>query len=369
VLVSTTLYPSAINPVAGIFVKEMAKCISINHNVIVLHCAEIPKNSGLKVGIYDESMEDLRVIHVFVKKRTVPNLISVTMGLLKGLNYLKKCNVRIDVIHAHFFSSVTPFLILMRSKPVVLSEHWSGYALKLLPKYAVPVIRIVIAHCKVICPVSKFLLNSIQSYGIKGKFFVIHNPVDTKYFFPSAKIPSNKIRVLVVGNQVPVKGIPVLLNAVYAVSKFRSDFQIDIVGDGPNLVEYIKLMKDLKLEKLISFHGSKSKEEVAEFVRSCDFLMISSLVETQSVVAAEALCCGKPVLATAVGGIPEFIDSSTGILVKPNNVIDLQNGILQMLDSFSHYDSKKIAQKGRELFSYDSINLQINEVYKKVLES
>lgn len=366
ILIVTIAFPSQQNSLNGTFVKDMAKCIAKLHNVTVLHCTTIPKSSKITSEISEEIQDDLRVVNIFLKEGFFPTTLLTTRGILKGLNYLKKKQIPIDLIHAHFFASAIPFLWKMRKTPVVLTEHWSGFPLKKLGALNL-VAKLVMSHCKMICPVSNYLMKSIMGYGIKSNFKVIYNPVDQNYFFLKQKNSGGIIKPLVIARQDPIKGIPTLLKAIALVSKIRADFHLDIVGHGPQYENYMHLSKQLKINNFVTFHGAKERTEVAKFMQSCDFLINSSISENQAVTLNEAICCGKPILATKVGGNVESVNENIGILVEPRNVEALKNGIITMLDNFKNYDFSEIALSGKQSYGYESIGKKYDQVYKHVL--
>lgn len=360
-------FPSLLDPINGTFVREMARCAARQHNVTVLHCAILPKeNSNVIPGIYEEHVDGIHIVNVFVRKGMMPSLVAITRGIFYGLKHLKS-KQKIDIIHAHFFASAIPFLLTMRKTPVVLSEHWSGFPLRLLPFYTAMIARIVMKHCKMVCPVSNSLMVSIKSYGIFTNFRILRNPVDTSVFHYVRKEADLKKRILIVARQDPIKGIPTLLHAISSVAKFRRDFVVDVVGGGPKLEENVLLASDLLIDDLVVFHGAKSKQEVARFMVECDFLALSSITENQPVVVSEAMCCGKPILATKVGGIPEIVNEKIGILVQPNNIGVMTEGLLQMLDSFTTFDAEGISKIGDKLFSYDSIERELDTIYRELV--
>ena len=94
-------------------------------------------------------------------------------------------------------------------------------------------------------------------------------------------------------------------------------------------------------------------------------LLMFSRYENQPCVILEALCCGLPVIATKVGGIPEIINESNGILVEPGNEIQLLNACLMLMKNNDRFNGMAISQQSRELFSYGAVGKQFADLYKK----
>ena len=225
------------------------------------------------------------------------------------------------------------------------------------------------SRASLVLSVSEHLKRHIETYGIRGRFKVIPNMVNTDIFYPSPtrRKGRGKKNILLVTTLNPKKGVPYLLRALSKVMEVRSDFVLDIVGDGPNRSEYEALTKELGLDDTVRFHGLKLLGEVAQLMRNCDFFVQASLWETFGVVYIEAMACGKPVIATDIGGPDEIITADTGILVPPRDIKALAEAIEYMLDNHTNYSPEKIAQYAREQFSYETVGRRLSQVYHAIL--
>jgi glycosyltransferase involved in cell wall biosynthesis len=213
------------------------------------------------------------------------------------------------------------------------------------------------------------LQKSIEQYGLRARFEVIPNVVDTTLFFPATSPRdrnSHEKRILFVGQMEPVKGIPYLLQALSLRHRKRNDFRLDIVGNGDSRMSYEHLAADLKLGDVVAFHGLTTRQEVADLMRRADLFILSSLTETFSVPVAEALASGVPVLSTRCGGPEEFLVDDTGILVSPGDVDALFKGLDCMLDSLHRYSRRWISQYARERFSPQCVGGKLHAVYQSL---
>lgn len=131
--------------------------------------------------------------------------------------------------------------------------------------------------------------------------------------------------VLFVGNLVPVKGVDRLLKAFKVVQgsclhgngKLEACPTLHIIGSGPEEKRLRKLAHDLGIADSVQFLGRKSQEEVAAAMREAHCLCLPSRSEGMPNVVLEALACGTPVVATAVGENPYLIeDGVNGHLVS-----------------------------------------------------
>ena len=117
----------------------------------------------------------------------------------------------------------------------------------------------------------------------------------------------------------------------------------------------------------ITFHGRLGKHRVAEHMRRADLLILPSRFESASCVLIEAMACGLPVLASAVGGVPEIVDTTSGRLVQPNDVADLSQQLISMLQSLDTYDRKAIVRRA-ERYSPWVVGSQLDLAYRSALE-
>ena len=129
---------------------------------------------------------------------------------------------------------------------------------------------------------------------------------------------SKKLNVGFIGYVLPQKGVHVM---VKALQKFQKEkIAGHIFGNGHT--NYIKTLKALDENNLISFHGGYRPDELPEILAKLDLAVVPSVwEETQGVVVLEALAAKLPVIGSRIGGIPDFIkDEFNGFLVEPNDV-------------------------------------------------
>jgi glycosyltransferase involved in cell wall biosynthesis len=93
-----------------------------------------------------------------------------------------------------------------------------------------------------------------------------------------------------------------------------------LAGDGPLRGQLESLARSLGIRDRTQFLGTKGAMEIARLLHECELLVLPSREESFGIVAIEAMVCKRPVVATAVGGIPEIIEQEvSGILVEPEN--------------------------------------------------
>ncbi|MEP7170082.1 MAG: glycosyltransferase, partial [Bacteroidota bacterium] len=152
------------------------------------------------------------------------------------------------------------------------------------------------------------------------------------------------------------------------IIKNYPDVRFDIVGGGHDKEKLEQLAVELLLmNKKVFFHGMKTNEEVYQYLHQCNFLIMNSRFETFSSICAEAMSCGKPVIATRCGGPDEFVIPLTGILIEPDNQQQLVSALKNMVENHSNYDAQQIKKYAIEKFNADVIGKQFFEIYKSIL--
>ena len=158
-----------------------------------------------------------------------------------------------------------------------------------------------------------------------GSVRVIYNGVprpDTPGVAPSADGPV----IGAVGRLSPEKGYHVLLRALVDVPVGR----LVLVGDGPQRAELEALARELGIESRVRFAGWVEPPWAGRF--AFDVLVLPSFNEGFGLVVVEAMLANVPVIATAVGAVPELVDDgTTGVLVPPDDAGALAAAITQIL--------------------------------------
>jgi glycosyltransferase involved in cell wall biosynthesis len=114
---------------------------------------------------------------------------------------------------------------------------------------------------------------------------------------------------------------------------------------------------------LIEFRGLLEGTPLVKSYQECDFLLMFSNYENMPVVISEAFSCGKPVLATRVGGIPEYITPQSGRLVNAADEQALYTTLNEMLDTCRSFDGVWIRNIALENFSVEAVERQLQHLY------
>ena len=377
VLFLTNWYPTPEEPAKAVWVREQAKAVQLYDDVRVLHGAGPDATLSTSWRSAPETNERLSegvpTYRVWYRPSPLPHAsyLLYCWSIWRSVRRLAKEGFRPDVIHVHIYDAGGPAVLLGRLSriPVVVTEQFSSFPRRLLGRLDLAKAWLAFRWAHVVIPVSQALQRAIERYGLHARFRVIPNVADTTLFSPVSSFAQDDDpkRLLFIGQLVPVKGIPDLLRAVALLLQKRMDWHLDIVGEGAARPEYERLAADLKLSDRVTFHGLKTRQQVADFLRRADLFVLPSLCETFSVPAIEALATGIPVLATRCGGPEEFVGTEVGALVPPGDPSALCRGLDYMLDHLILYSRPQIARYARDRFSPEVVGAQLHAVYQSVI--
>lgn len=179
---------------------------------------------------------------------------------------------------------------------------------------------------------------AVRDYGANAeRVHVVPNGCDASIFHPRDRaaaraalgVPADARLVVYVGRLVPEKGLRELLEAARQLTPTMPDLRIALVGEGPMRAELTALAAQSGCE--VVFAGAQPPDEVARWMAASDLVTLPSYSEGHPNVLVEALACGRGVVATPVGGIPEVVDADSGVLVPPRDARTLAEGLRSAL--------------------------------------
>jgi glycosyltransferase involved in cell wall biosynthesis len=161
---------------------------------------------------------------------------------------------------------------------------------------------------------------------------VIPPGIETEQFQYAPPIKKDHLEILTVGYLLKRKGIQHLIYVMPSILKEIKNVTLRIVGDGPYKGELVRLAKRLSLEDHVIFQGRITREETIKYYHLSDVFVLPALSTTVSVFL-EAQACGRPVIGTTAGYIPELMaDGRTGFIVAKGCVEELRERIVRLLN-------------------------------------
>ena len=142
-----------------------------------------------------------------------------------------------------------------------------------------------------------------------------------------ASTPPEAPRLLFVGRLCQEKGLPLLMEAMRRFVAAGGRCELAVIGDGP-LMPYVRSFVEANgLRDAVRLLGWRGSVEVADELSRSRALVLPSLAEGLPVVIMEALAAGRPVITTAIAGIPELVRADNGWVVAPGSVDELVDAI------------------------------------------
>ena len=211
-----------------------------------------------------------------------------------------------------------------------------------------------------------------------SKVTVLENSVDYEKFsaadvpknqtWQSLNIPQDGFVFGAVGRLAPTKGISYLIEAFAQVQKEISNAYLLLVGTGPDEAEYRQLVNTLNIQDCVCFAGFR--KDIAAIFHVLDVFVISSIAEGMPRVLLEAMAAGVPCVGTKVGGIPEVIDDSLGLLVEAKDSDALAGAMTEMIRKNTdqmHRLGTTAKERARTRYSHTVVSEKLNSIYLEIL--
>ena len=191
-------------------------------------------------------------------------------------------------------------------------------------------------RANVITGCSQFVLNEAEE--ALGRPFaaparVIYNGISLAEYDQPAPANQGSPYVLGIGRMVPQKGFDVLLEAFRELAKKLPELALVLAGDGVSRPELQAKAHRLGLSDRVSFPGRVDHSRAVELFRGAELFVLPSRHEPQGIVVLEAMAAGTPVVAAAVGGVPEIVrDGDNGLLFTGGDPIALAETVITAFD-------------------------------------
>ena len=371
-LIIPSWYPTDSNALNGIFIEKHVRAISGFSNVVVMYITD----NGPQ-DIKEETVSDsyVKYIHPYTKSHSrAVNQLKYIWSQKKAYDHIVRKYGKPSMLHLQvvFPAGIFVYLLLLFSSiPLIITEHWSGYTdedgryqrLSPILKY---LIKELFKKAKKVSAVSQYLKDAIirQNLTTTDKISIVSNIINTPDKQDTQiNIPATK--ALYIGNlNDHEKNISLLIEATGLVVKKYPDFELTLIGGGPESQKFIDLAasKDL-LNKNIRFKGYIPNSELGSFYQENSFFILTSNFETFNIAAAEALLYGLPVVSTMCGGPSEYINDQTGIWIRENSPHGIAAAIIEMIERRGAFDSKAIAADMSARYGYDTIVTELKNLY------
>lgn len=344
ILVFSSLFPNAQNPLHGLFVSEL--CVALSRRTKIRVIAPVNGLQSLLAGrglkVKGGTAENQYAYPVFWNiPRFFKALDARLMSHFSRKAFQEAISVGAKLVHAHYaYPDGAAAAILARETglPYLVTVHGSDINVLAQDQNRRALIAETLREASAVVAVSKELAAKVQALGVPGdRVHCIPNGVDLDKFSPGCKnvarkklgLPLNKRVLLTVGRLDPVKGYDRLIETM---CKLPRDVFLVMAGEGGERGRLQGQIDERELSDRIVLAGAVAHDKLTDYYQAADSLVISSHSEGWPTIIFEAAACGTPISATAVGGIPEIISNfHLGTLIPDNRPESLVRGIEKTL--------------------------------------
>lgn len=382
VCVVTTSMPRYENDHKSPFILDLARSIQLKGTAVSIVGMHIPKTMSKdylynipvrRLHYFIEKYESLQSTRAGIPAEWSKNkcaLFLVFLYLMRLIIFLSFNGKKFDIIHANWtIASLAAILTKpFHRKPVVTTLHGSDiFSANKHTLFKYPTFLALNGSDALIC-VSNALKNEISNLNIpSNKIFVIPNGVDLNKFNDQTNLQRKKI-ILYVGSLTKKKGVHLLLEAFSIVNRIQPDFELKIIGDGPEEMYLHNISSKLSIKDKVNFYESMPHNEIGKIMQESFMFVLPSIDEGFGVVLVEALASGLPCIAFNSGGVTDILDENQGILVEPGNVSELSSAINELITNRNLYN--RLSVSGREIakeFDWNLIAERVIQIYSRVI--
>jgi len=359
---------------SGVVASELALALAARGHSVHLFSHQVPPRLAASEGPVQMHVSQGLPYPLFP---STPHDLAITSSILRVHR-----DEGLDILHAHYALPHAVSAVLARSaaesdpgRPaprVVTTLHGTDITIVGSdPSYA-PLTQYLISTSDAATAVSESLARDTRRHfcfaGNPCGIDVIPNFVDTARFKPRPELRRSPHPLAVhVSNFRKVKRVPWLVEA-FARASEGTRAELVLVGDGPDRAESEARARSLGLGKRVRFLGER--DALPELLAPADIFLLTSSEESFGLSALEALSCGVPVVATAVGGVPEVLrDGETGLLSPADDQERFAARVRELLLDRERSRAMGVAARADVVarFSQDPIVDRYEAVYRRVL--
>ncbi|MEO6000962.1 MAG: glycosyltransferase [Chitinophagaceae bacterium] len=371
-------YPNKISPRNGDFIQRHAEAAAMYEPVHVIYVVKdeykrVTSNVTIEHftrGKLSESIAYYKPLECGIK------IFDRLLSILTCLKIYRKLIIsfirlhgRPALVHVHvaMWAGIPALWLKIKYRiSYVVTEHWTGYY-----KNAEDAIykkgwlfniltRKILKRSDLILPDCHQLGKCINDHICRVSFQVIPNVVDTR-IFNSSNYQGLPFRFVHVSTMNPNKNAVGILNSFSKLLVIYSDWRLVMVGTASDDLK--NTANQLGLKNFINWKGAIPYVQVAEAMSASSALIMFSRFENMPCVILEALCCGLPVIATTVGGIPEIVNKKNGILVHSEDEMQLLDALIELMENYHSYSRSAISAEATEKYNYHTIGKIFFDLY------
>jgi glycosyltransferase involved in cell wall biosynthesis len=355
VLAISTWYPSADIPTEAPFNHEHVKAIRSEHSIRVVHVRL--RSSAASVS---EVFEGVSVSRVSLDLRRPWSILAVFACLRREMKDA-------DVVHSMAFSTILIVLPMWLTARIawVHTEHWNGVT---NPASVGPLwqrlawLRYLLRFPHVVTGVTTQLSKRLQHFARPASAMVV--PCVVQNDRPIPPWPrGDALRLVAVGGLVPRKRPLLAVNVIKWLTDRGENVTLEWIGAGALDGEVQERISAAGLTGRIRLRGAVPPDQIFACIEEADIFFLPSEQENFFTAAAEALSCGRPVVAAVAGGYDDYCDVTNSVLVEQPTTENLGRAILAAGALLDERTPADIAVPVRDRFNARVVGALFTEAY------
>jgi glycosyltransferase involved in cell wall biosynthesis len=360
ILIVTPWFPTAVNPVAGVFVARDATVLAEGgDDVRVVHLVDPALLSDTE-HVADEEYP-YTVERIPWSRRSAGDLRAARRLLSERM-------ADADVLHTHAFQSLLPLALSRVALPWVHSEHWSGIGnpSSLTPRGRI-MLRVagrLLRRPDVVTTVSEFLAERVRGFR-SGPVAVVPSVVEPAGVLRRPD-SSDEIRLVAVGNLVDGKDPLLAAATVHRLRELEHPTTLTWVGDGPLRATLEGAAAEIGG---ICVAGAQDAGGVAAALDESHIFLLPTKGETLCLAALEAISHGRPVVISANGGQRDYVTEANGRLVEDRSADAYARAVLDLWTTRNTRTPESIAATLDAAYTPEAVRQGYHRAYRRASSS
>lgn len=380
ILIALPWSAKTIGGVNHIAIKLALTAASDGNNVILMESdwrSAVPKYKKNSIGISILSCK----IRPPISSNGVLGFLKFLYFLIPSYKMVKKIikDNSLEIVNIHYVTNLYfvffIYKLFNRKLKIVLSFHGSDVAqIEKSGKINKVLYQYMLNNCDAITFCSKKLASELNRFlnFDANKVNVIHNGIEDKidrHQTPSPEIQAilNEKYVICVGTYNKIKGQDILIQSFNEISRQFPNIKLALAGQRTDYLDELKALSvELGISSRIIFLEDVSHSDIIALISSSLFVIMPSRMEGLGIVLLEAGLCGKAVVASDVGGIPEIISERRfGILVPPEDVQRLSAAMSTLItdEERRRYLERQLNERVMSIFQWSTTYDNYLKVY------